>query len=63
MTQSRRPVLQDRPYAALALVALMCLGAVQLRASDPGKGDWPMWGGTPDRNLVSNGLTVLGRPA
>jgi len=54
MTQSRRPVLQDRPYAALALVALMCLGAVQLRASDPGKGDWPMWGGTPDRNLVSN---------
>jgi len=54
MTQSRRPVLQDRPYAALALVALMCLGAVQLRASDPGKGDWPMWGGTPDRNQVSN---------
>jgi outer membrane protein assembly factor BamB len=23
-------------------------------ASDPGKGDWPMWGGTPDRNMVSN---------
>jgi outer membrane protein assembly factor BamB len=43
-----------KPYAALALVALMCLGAVQLRASDPGKGDWPMWGGTPDRNQVSN---------
>jgi outer membrane protein assembly factor BamB len=23
-------------------------------ASDPGNGDWPMWGGTPDRNMVSN---------
>ena len=23
-------------------------------ASDPGTGDWPMWGGTPDRNMVSN---------
>jgi outer membrane protein assembly factor BamB len=22
--------------------------------SDPGSGDWPMWGGTPDRNMVSN---------
>ena len=22
--------------------------------SDPGTGDWPMWGGTPDRNMVSN---------
>ena len=28
--------------------------------SDPGTGDWPMWGGTPDRNMVSNmkGLPV-----
>jgi len=24
-----------------------------LWASDPGIGDWPMWGGTPDRNMVS----------
>ena len=23
-------------------------------ASDPGNGDWPMWGGTADRNMVSN---------
>jgi len=23
-------------------------------ASDPGTGDWPMWGGKPDRNMVSN---------
>ena len=25
-----------------------------LSASDPGSGDWPMWGGTPDRNMVSS---------
>jgi outer membrane protein assembly factor BamB len=27
---------------------------VPLQAGDPGTGDWPMWGGTPDRNMVSN---------
>ena len=32
---------------------LSVAGAVVAR-SDPGKGDWPMWGGTPDRNLVSS---------
>src|SRR6202046_260403 len=25
-----------------------------LLASDPGSGDWPMWGGTPDRNMISS---------
>jgi outer membrane protein assembly factor BamB len=25
-----------------------------MRAGDPGGGDWPMWGGTADRNMVSN---------
>ena len=25
-----------------------------LLASDPPGGDWPMWGGTPDRNMVSS---------
>ena len=34
-----------------ALVAL--LGAAAAHASDPGTGDWPMWGGAPDRNMVS----------
>jgi outer membrane protein assembly factor BamB len=33
---------------------LVCVAAVQLAASDPGTGSWPMWGGTPDRNQVSN---------
>lgn len=27
---------------------------VVLTGADPGTGDWPMWGGTPDRNMVSN---------
>ena len=38
-------------YLCLAL-ALMFVSAP---AGDPGgSGDWPMWGGTPDRNMVSN---------
>src|ERR1044071_10028441 len=28
--------------------------AFPVSASDPGSGDWPMWGGTADRNMVSN---------
>jgi outer membrane protein assembly factor BamB len=41
--------------ALLILLALVAVSApVQLAASDPGTTDWPMWGGTPDRNLVSN---------
>src|SRR5256884_6920798 len=41
----------------LLTVSLVCLAATWSRgvgASDPGSGDWPMWGGTPDRNMVSN---------
>src|SRR6185503_11509113 len=39
--------------------ALLALGAAAAttrvaRSSDPGGGDWPMWGGTPDRNMVSS---------
>jgi outer membrane protein assembly factor BamB len=29
------------------------VGLALLWAGDPGTGDWPMWGGTPDRNMVS----------
>ena len=35
--------------SSIALFASLWL----LYASDPGGGDWPMWGGTPDRNMVS----------
>src|SRR5215467_3546204 len=42
---------------SLALVAFLAAGtsSTRIAASDPGgNGDWPMWGGTPDRNMVSN---------
>jgi outer membrane protein assembly factor BamB len=48
-----------RFFASLVLVGLVLLNvaagiaAVRLLASEPGSGDWPMWGGTPDRNMVS----------
>jgi outer membrane protein assembly factor BamB len=37
-------------FAATLLALALC---APLRSSDPGNGDWPMWGGTPDRNMVS----------
>jgi outer membrane protein assembly factor BamB len=38
------------------LLSVICLfvSLGWFRASDPGNGDWPMWGGTPDRNMVSS---------
>jgi outer membrane protein assembly factor BamB len=36
-----------------AVAALAGTASLALRASDPGA-DWPMWGGTPDRNMVSS---------
>ena len=36
------------------LIPVFLLGSFWLLvASDPGSGDWPMWGGTPDRNMSS----------
>ena len=36
------------------LIPVFLLGPLWLLvASDPGSGDWPMWGGTPDRNMSS----------
>jgi outer membrane protein assembly factor BamB len=36
-----------------ALIAPALAAGTLAAASDPGTGDWPMWGGTPDRNMVS----------
>ena len=36
------------------LSAAVCALVPAVWASDPASGDWPMWGGTPDRNMVSN---------
>jgi outer membrane protein assembly factor BamB len=39
---------------ALLGLAVAAGSGRRVAASDPGKGgDWPMWGGTPDRNMVS----------
>jgi outer membrane protein assembly factor BamB len=43
-----------RTFAALGLALALVSPASRLAASDPGTGDWPMWGGTSDRNMVSN---------
>ena len=48
-----------RTHLCSRIVASFSLVAADARrprvgASDPGTGDWPMWGGTPDRNMVSN---------
>ncbi len=48
----KRSYLNSTLYLALFAVALIVTRFVS--ASDPGNGDWPMWGGTPDRNMVSN---------
>ncbi len=42
-----------RWIAAAMLAGVAFVGSVTLIASDPSTGDWPMWGGTPDRNMVS----------
>jgi outer membrane protein assembly factor BamB len=54
MSQSTR-----RPLRLACAVLFTAVGAAALtsrvtRGSDPGGGDWPMWGGTPDRNMVSS---------
>src|SRR4026207_765141 len=41
-------------FLALAVLRTARVRPVRLAASDPGSGEWPMWGGTPDRNMVSS---------
>ena len=43
-----------------AMLLGVAVGACILVASDPPGGDWPMWGGTADRNMVSS---MKGLPA
>lgn len=47
-------------FLIIALAFCLLPVAFGVRASDPPTSDWPMWGGTPDRNMVSNmkGLPV-----
>ena len=57
MSSVTRRFIARQWLAALAL--LLVVPSTRVGASDPGSGDWPMWGGTPDRNMVS---TMKGLP-
>ena len=46
MTNTRKAIV-------FLAVVLGSTGVSRLTASEPNTGDWPMWGGTPDRNMVS----------
>src|SRR5690349_17199831 len=50
-----QPMKKTLLIVAAVAVAFSLRGfRLQAEGSDPGSGDWPMWGGTPDRNMVSN---------
>jgi outer membrane protein assembly factor BamB len=57
MMSSSTLALRSRRSLSLLAVLALCGAIAQpahLTASDPENGDWPMWGGTPDRNMVSS---------
>ncbi len=57
-TINRRSITTILAFTAVSLLlsgSCLLSPASSVRASDPGgTGDWPMWGGTADRNMVSN---------
>ncbi|MGH9145981.1 MAG: PQQ-binding-like beta-propeller repeat protein [Vicinamibacterales bacterium] len=58
-----RPFRFSRVLAGLGVVlvaSMVGLATGRLVASEPGSGDWPMWGGTPDRNMVSQAKGMPG---
>lgn len=58
--QSRTHKLSAKVIAiSLLLLSGVAMLASKASAGDPGSSDWPMWGGTPDRNMVS---TMKGLP-
>src|ERR1700732_5033458 len=50
-TGSLTPVTTLTTFTTLPALITGPAGAV---LSDPDTGDWPVWGGTPDRNMVSH---------
>ena len=45
---------QSSRFALAAALAAAAISGSPVSAGDPGSGNWPMWGGTPDRNMVSS---------
>jgi outer membrane protein assembly factor BamB len=41
-------------FCGVLVAGALVSGSATFRASEPGTGNWPMWGGTPDRNMVSD---------
>jgi outer membrane protein assembly factor BamB len=56
MTMTGRSCVSLGGRVLLALLAVSALAGWPARgaASDSASGDWPMWGGSPDRNMVSS---------
>jgi outer membrane protein assembly factor BamB len=46
--------MKKQAFVATTAVALVSASLGLLARSDPTGTDWPMWGGTPDRNMVSS---------
>lgn len=44
--------MRARKRSQLAAATALLAGFAALRAGDPGTGDWPMWGGSPERNMT-----------
>src|SRR5262245_11966157 len=59
MKSSRPGYFLSLSAFAVALVVITRVVSAYSNSGDPGSGDWPMWGGTPDRNMVS---TMKGLP-
>ncbi|HWP43961.1 MAG TPA: PQQ-binding-like beta-propeller repeat protein [Blastocatellia bacterium] len=53
-TRTHKSVAIGSAVALFTLTIWALLHVPGAAASDPGTGDWPMWGGTPDRNMTSN---------
>jgi len=51
---SRKSVALGLALFGAVLLSIAYWRLPSVSAADPGTGDWPMWGGTPDRNMVSN---------
>ena len=55
MLRKRQTGVRVGVVGLTVLTTVYCLLSTvySVSASDPGTGEWPMWGGTPDRNMVS----------
>ena len=59
-SRTHSPVGRAFTARLIVIAALLATLPLSISASDPKTGDWPMWGGTPDRNMVSD---MKGLPA